>query len=140
MEFNEHQILHEKPGSPEKKGERVCAYCEKVLGEAESEGDTHTICPECRVKYERKDPDFIEAIRKKSEAGAEQVENLKQDLAKERICIIENPDFSHQDIIQKLKDDGFIKGQLLIRITEATTPEELEKIRQKLRRVFNIEE
>lgn len=43
----------EKPIQPEKKMiKRICAWCNKEMGEKEAEGEgaTHGICPECAEK------------------------------------------------------------------------------------------
>ncbi len=34
-------------------GRRICAWCKKDLGPAESEGDTHGICEECLAKVRK---------------------------------------------------------------------------------------
>ncbi|GEM_PF-4292511 len=39
----------EKKETP--KGRIICSWCKKVLGTKEMEGDSHTICVDCREKY-----------------------------------------------------------------------------------------
>lgn len=140
MEFNEHQIQPKEAENPEKKGKRVCAYCGKELGEFAGGENTHTICPECKAKREKNDQTLIKDIQQKHEVVVEKVEGWKKEFAQERINIIENPIFTREDKIQKLKNDGFIQGQLRISLTGATTPAELEEVCQKLREIFNIKE
>ncbi len=45
--------LDKKPDlSKEKpKGRRICAWCKKDLGPAETEEDTHGMCEECLAKF-----------------------------------------------------------------------------------------
>ena len=54
----------ESSGSETPKGRRICAWCKKDLGLAETEGDTHGLCGECKVKT---DAELAEHIAKKKE-------------------------------------------------------------------------
>ena len=51
--FNKAKETQKEDNTQEKKpqGRRVCAWCKKDMGPADTEQDTHGICEDCATKF-----------------------------------------------------------------------------------------
>ena len=141
-EFEKPKIQPEAPlESEDLEGKRVCMSCNKILGEFNGEGTTHGVCSECKAKYDARDPEFMQKIKENSRQIRKEtkLDDFILESCQEMIDITQDPFLTHQQKLEKLKDNlPMFNAQSMSIITMNSTPEHLEEAVKRLKKGMEV--